>query len=112
MGKGGMVRLVFFQTLLLTAAHAHCLRIALGAKFWFLSSLKISPPQVFGMVDERLGPLGFMGSLPVFLYLEDQMRDERPMRIFILETFAFRNLSSFPWGLREERGGSFTKLQP
>lgn len=45
MGKGGMVRLVFFQTLLLTAAHAHCLRIALGAKFWFLSSLKISPPK-------------------------------------------------------------------
>lgn len=98
-----------FQLLLLTAAHARCLRIALGAKLWFLSPMKISPSPSFGMVDALLGPLGFMGSVPVFLHLEGQMRGESPMRTFI-SGLCFPKPTLFPLGSERREGRKLDQI--
>lgn len=86
----------------ITAAHGHCLGVALGTKFWFLSPMKMPRPS-FGIVDARLEPLGFMGNIPVFLHLGGQMRDESQMRTFILD-LCFQKPKLFSVGSERREG--------
>lgn len=104
MGKGGMVRLVLLPDPPLDSSSGSLFQDSPWSKILvFVLPEDLPPPLVFCMVDERLGPLGFMGSVPVFLHLEGQMRDESPMRIFILD-LCFQKPKFFVLGSERREG--------